>query len=171
MPRRRPVQLAFSPRRPNPKHPTWVHQRRDDFRVVHYGLMSTHLHLIVEANDKRALSNGKHCALISPAEVPGVPAKAHERRRAGPVAFTHTPGPSRTMLRAVQDDTRGVVIDKLEDHRDQREVRDPPPVPGPGLGRRGEGSYNLKAHVASQSHQLRCVEAQVRWSSLMNTCR
>jgi REP element-mobilizing transposase RayT len=35
-----------------------VHRRRQDYRVVHYALMSTHLHLIVEADDKHALTNG-----------------------------------------------------------------------------------------------------------------
>jgi REP element-mobilizing transposase RayT len=31
---------------------------RDDFRVVHFSLQNTHLHLIVEAKDKDALSRG-----------------------------------------------------------------------------------------------------------------
>jgi putative transposase len=57
-----------------------VHQRRGDFRVVHYGLMSTHLHLIVEAEDKRALSNGMRALEISLAR--RLNALVHRRGRA-----------------------------------------------------------------------------------------
>ena len=35
-----------------------THQSREDFRVVHFSLQSTHVHLIVEADDKDALSRG-----------------------------------------------------------------------------------------------------------------
>jgi REP element-mobilizing transposase RayT len=35
-----------------------LHQSRSDFRVVHFSLQGSHLHLIVEARDRRALSCG-----------------------------------------------------------------------------------------------------------------
>jgi REP element-mobilizing transposase RayT len=35
-----------------------LHASRDGFRVVHFSLQSTHLHLVVEADDKQALSRG-----------------------------------------------------------------------------------------------------------------
>jgi REP element-mobilizing transposase RayT len=38
---------------------------RDHFRVVHYAVLGDHLHLIVEANDRRAMSNGVRALLIS----------------------------------------------------------------------------------------------------------
>ena len=38
---------------------------REDFRVVHYSVQGNHLHLLVEANDRRAMSNGMRALLIS----------------------------------------------------------------------------------------------------------
>jgi REP element-mobilizing transposase RayT len=35
-----------------------AHERRGDFRVVHYSIQRHHIHLIVEARDARALSRG-----------------------------------------------------------------------------------------------------------------
>jgi REP element-mobilizing transposase RayT len=40
---------------------------RDGFRIVHASLQSNHLHLIVEADGKRALSNGIRAFMISTA--------------------------------------------------------------------------------------------------------
>lgn len=40
---------------------------RDNFRVVHFSLQRTHLHLIVEASNKEALSRGMQGLLISAA--------------------------------------------------------------------------------------------------------
>jgi REP element-mobilizing transposase RayT len=38
---------------------------RADFRVVHYSVQGNHVHLLVEANDRRAMSNGLRALLIS----------------------------------------------------------------------------------------------------------
>jgi hypothetical protein len=42
--------------------------RRDDFRVVHVSIQATHLHLLVEADDARALANGVRGFEISAAQ-------------------------------------------------------------------------------------------------------
>lgn len=47
---------------------TIVALRRDDFRIVHVSLQRTHLHLLVEASDKRALSRGLQGFQISAAK-------------------------------------------------------------------------------------------------------
>jgi len=39
--------------------------RREGFRVVHYSVQGNHLHLLVEADDRRAMSNGMRALLIS----------------------------------------------------------------------------------------------------------
>jgi len=39
--------------------------RRENFRVVHYSVQGNHLHLMVEASDRRAMSNGIRALLIS----------------------------------------------------------------------------------------------------------
>jgi len=39
-------------------------RRRSDFRVVHFSVQHNHLHLVTEANDRRALSNGMRALLI-----------------------------------------------------------------------------------------------------------
>jgi REP element-mobilizing transposase RayT len=41
---------------------------RDDFRIVHTSIQGNHLHLIVEADDKRALGNGMRAFMISAAQ-------------------------------------------------------------------------------------------------------
>jgi REP element-mobilizing transposase RayT len=38
---------------------------RDNFRIVHYAVLGDHLHLLVEADDRGALSNGVRGTLIS----------------------------------------------------------------------------------------------------------
>jgi REP element-mobilizing transposase RayT len=38
--------------------PAFLAATRDDFRVVHYAVMGNHIHLLVEAHDRRALSIG-----------------------------------------------------------------------------------------------------------------
>jgi REP element-mobilizing transposase RayT len=38
---------------------------RETIRVVHYSVQGNHLHLLVEANDRRAMSNGMRALLIS----------------------------------------------------------------------------------------------------------
>jgi len=38
---------------------------RDDFRLVHYSVQGDHVHLLVEANDRDAMSNGMRALLIS----------------------------------------------------------------------------------------------------------
>jgi REP element-mobilizing transposase RayT len=42
--------------------------RREDFRIIHLSLQSNHLHLLVEANDKKALSSGMQGFQISAAK-------------------------------------------------------------------------------------------------------
>src|SRR5689334_22740570 len=42
--------------------------RRDDFRIVHLSIQRTHIHLLVEANDKRALAAGMQGFQISAAK-------------------------------------------------------------------------------------------------------
>jgi REP element-mobilizing transposase RayT len=42
-----------------------VAKRRDGFRVVHYSVQGNHVHLIVEGDDRRSLSNGMRALLIS----------------------------------------------------------------------------------------------------------
>lgn len=37
---------------------------RGDFRVVHFSVMGNHLHLVVEANNRRAMTNGMRALLI-----------------------------------------------------------------------------------------------------------
>src|SRR5438067_4283609 len=44
---------------------------RDEFRIVHISIQHTHLHLIVEANDKRALSRGMQSFEIACARASG----------------------------------------------------------------------------------------------------
>jgi REP element-mobilizing transposase RayT len=48
-----PIRAAFS-----------AVKRRADFRVVHFSVQHNHLHLVTEANDRRALSNGMRALLI-----------------------------------------------------------------------------------------------------------
>ena len=33
-------------------------KNREDFRIVHYSIQNDHLHMLVEADDARALTNG-----------------------------------------------------------------------------------------------------------------
>ena len=42
-----------------------VANRRETIRVVHYSVQGNHLHLLVEANDRAAMSNGVRALLIS----------------------------------------------------------------------------------------------------------
>jgi REP element-mobilizing transposase RayT len=42
--------------------------RREDFRIVHLSIQRTHIHLLVEANDKRALAAGLQGFQISAAK-------------------------------------------------------------------------------------------------------
>jgi len=42
---------------------------RDGLRVVHYSVQGDHLHLLVEADDRRAMSNGMRALLISMARL------------------------------------------------------------------------------------------------------
>src|SRR5882757_5989428 len=42
--------------------------RRDDFRIVHVSIQRTHVHLLVEANDKSALASGMQGFQISAAK-------------------------------------------------------------------------------------------------------
>lgn len=48
--------------------PTVLHSIRDsqraDFRVLHYSVQANHLHLIVEASDKEALSSGMRSLVV-----------------------------------------------------------------------------------------------------------
>lgn len=39
-------------------------RRREGFRVVHYSVQGNHLHLVTEADDRRAMSNGMRALLI-----------------------------------------------------------------------------------------------------------
>lgn len=41
---------------------------RDDFRIVHSSIQSNHIHLIVEADNKRALANGMRAFMVSAAQ-------------------------------------------------------------------------------------------------------
>ena len=41
---------------------------RRDFRIVHTSIQTNHIHLLVEANDKRALANGVRAFMISAAQ-------------------------------------------------------------------------------------------------------
>src|SRR5689334_6601337 len=41
---------------------------RDDFRVVHTSIQGNHIHLIVEADNKRALANGMRAFMVSAAQ-------------------------------------------------------------------------------------------------------
>ena len=54
---------------------------RNDFRIVHISLQRTHVHLIVEAHDKRALARGMQGFQISAAKHVN---RAFSRRRPGP---------------------------------------------------------------------------------------
>ena len=61
---------------------------REDFRVVHFSMQRTHLHLIVEAASKRALSSGMQGLLISAARHINleIEARTGHRRRGKVVA-------------------------------------------------------------------------------------
>jgi REP element-mobilizing transposase RayT len=59
--RRRHAYRAF-------REATLVAARREDFRIVHLSLQRTHVHLIVEAHDKRALAVGMQGFQISAAK-------------------------------------------------------------------------------------------------------
>jgi REP element-mobilizing transposase RayT len=41
---------------------------RDDFRIVHTSIQGNHIHLLVEADDKRALANGMRAFMVSAAQ-------------------------------------------------------------------------------------------------------
>ena len=45
-----------------------VHPRANEFRIVHLSIQNTHIHLLVEANDKRCLANGMRAFQISAAK-------------------------------------------------------------------------------------------------------
>ncbi len=47
---------------------TFVVMKREDFRIVHMSLQRTHIHLLVEASDRRALSRGMQGFQISAAK-------------------------------------------------------------------------------------------------------
>ena len=47
---------------------TIVAVQREDFRIVHLSLQRTHIHMLVEANDRRALSRGMQSFQISAAK-------------------------------------------------------------------------------------------------------
>lgn len=59
--RRRPIFHAF-------RWATYTAARRDDFRIVQISLQRTHVHLIVEADNKRALTRGLQGFQISAAK-------------------------------------------------------------------------------------------------------
>src|SRR3954469_21532284 len=47
---------------------TLITARREDFRIVHLSIQRTHIHLLVEADDKRALARGMQGFQISAAK-------------------------------------------------------------------------------------------------------
>ncbi len=47
---------------------TFVSMKREDFRIVHMSLQRTHIHMLVEASDRRALSRGMQSFQISAAK-------------------------------------------------------------------------------------------------------
>src|SRR5882757_109587 len=47
---------------------TYTTARREDFRIVHLSIQRTHIHLLVEADDKRALASGMQGFQISAAK-------------------------------------------------------------------------------------------------------
>jgi REP element-mobilizing transposase RayT len=47
---------------------TWTTARREQFRIVHLSIQRTHLHLLVEAKDKKALASGMQGFQISAAK-------------------------------------------------------------------------------------------------------
>ena len=60
--------------------------RRDDFRVVHISIQRTHIHLLVEAKDEKALARGMQGFQISAAKhINAVLPKVDGRRRRGTV--------------------------------------------------------------------------------------
>jgi REP element-mobilizing transposase RayT len=59
--------------------------RRHDFRIVHVSIQATHLHLLCEADDARALANGVRGFAISAAR--GLNRAAHRRGRVFPDRF------------------------------------------------------------------------------------
>ena len=44
---------------------TTVREGRDDIRIAHYSIQGDHMHLLVEADDRKAMSNGMRALLIS----------------------------------------------------------------------------------------------------------
>jgi len=98
--------LAASRKRCN--RPTRDRPERTDFRVVHFSVQGDHIHLLVEATDRRALSNGVRGLSVSIARR----VNALVRRR-GRVFADRWHGRALTTPRAV----RRALIDVLANHR------------------------------------------------------
>ena len=64
---------------------TYVTARREDFRIVQLSIQRTHLHLLVEAADRHALSKGMQGFQVSAAKLLNAAIRKDGRRRRGSV--------------------------------------------------------------------------------------
>ena len=100
---------------------TVVTARRDNFRIVHMSIQRDHLHLIVEADDEKALSNGVRGFSISAAKQVNRAISRRGVRRTGRVIADCFHAHPLTSPRAV----RNVVAYVLNNWRHHGEDRDP----------------------------------------------
>lgn len=111
--RRRDIYVAL-------REATIVTAKRDDFRIVHMSIQHDHLHLIVEADDKAALSKGVQGFSISAARQinRAITARGGERRT-GKVISDRFHARSLTSPRAVRN-TVAYVLNNWRHHGEDR---------------------------------------------------
>ena len=111
--RRRDIYLAL-------REATIVTAKREDFRIVHMSIQRDHLHLIVEASDKAALSKGVQGFSISAArQINKAIAARGGERRTGKVIGDRFHARSLTSPRAVRN-TIAYVLNNWRHHREDR---------------------------------------------------
>src|SRR4029453_15944465 len=101
-----------------------VSARREDFRIVHISIQGTHVHLLGEADHRRALSRGMQGFGISAAKQlnAAVTKRRGGERRRGPV-FSD-PYPPKVISSCVQArNALAYVLNNWRRHREDRELR------------------------------------------------
>ena len=95
--------------------------RREDFRIVHISIQRTHVHMLVEAHDKRALSRGMQGFQISAAKLLNRAVSiAWETRRRGTV-FTDRYHAEIITTRRQARHALAYVLNNWRKHREDRE--------------------------------------------------
>lgn len=101
------------------RRPVCARRLRSDFRVVHFSVQADHIHLIVEARDSRALSNGVRGLSVSLARRLNALV-----RRTGPVIADRWHGRALTTARAVRT-ALVYVLGNHKKHGSRRQGPDP----------------------------------------------